>query len=507
MPGPEWPAGGLSPAMLVCVASSNNTRVEKAVMGSLPTLHRAFRPLDRPCTHVRSSSPVNRCATLRSRYSAHCSSIEAVDWGSVFESEARDAPEHRVDDLGLHVRRRYSSAAAGSSTVQSGMTTAEPDERIHVLWLIKGLGPGGAEHLLVSLARVADATRFRFTAGYVLDWKDHLVPMIEDVGVETISFGVSNALDLRWAWRLRKYLAEHDVDVIHVHSPLVAGIARLVRLTLRRRPPMISTEHNSWGSHSILTRWFNRLTFRLDEFHIAVSDPVVESMPRGLRSMTETIVHGVDVAGIDSYRPERDTVRAELGLGPDTVAVCTVANLRWQKAYPDLLEAARIVIAEGFDVVFFAAGQGPLEEEIRRLRDELGLTDRFRLLGYRSDVHRLLAGMDVFAMASHYEGYPIAVMEAMVAGLPVVATDAGSMAEAVENGVDGYVVPIGEPAELAAALRELVSDSDRRRRMGVAARAKGTQFGIQPAVERTEAIYETVVTRRPPQSPDHPSTR
>ena len=386
------------------------------------------------------------------------------------------------------------------------MTTACADPRIHVLWLIKGLGPGGAEHLLVSFARAADTARFRFTVGYVLDWKNHLVPMIEDVGVETVPFGGSNALDLRWAWQLRKYLTEHHVDVIHVHSPFVAGVARLVRLSLRHRPPMISTEHNSWRSHTLLTRWFNRLTFRLDESHIAVSDQVVESMPRGLRSMTETIVHGVDVDGIDSYRSERATVRAELDLADGTVAVCTVANLRWQKAYPDLLEAARLVIAEGYDVVFFAAGQGPLEEEIRGLRDEFGLTERFRLLGYRTDVHRLLAGMDVFTMASLYEGYPIAVMEAMVAGLPVVATDAGSMADAVDDGVDGYVVQTGEPTELAMALQRLVRDPDLREQMGAAARVRGTQFGIQPAVEQTQAIYEAVVTGRPPRSPAHPST-
>lgn len=387
------------------------------------------------------------------------------------------------------------------------MATAGPDDKIHVLWLIKGLGPGGAEHLLVSIARVADRERFRFTAGYVLDWKNHLLAMIENEGVDTVSLGVANALDPRWAWRLRTYLATHRVDVIHVHSPLVAGVARLVRLTLRHRPPMISTEHNSWGSHSVLTRWVNRLTFRLDAYHIAVSDPVVDSMPKGLRSMTETIVHGVDVVDIDAYRPQRREVREELGLGEDTVAICTVANLRWQKAYPDLLAAAKIVIGEGFDVAFLAAGQGPLEEEITKLRDDLHLTDRFRLLGYRADVHRLLAGMDIFAMASLYEGYPIAVMEAMAAGLPVVATDAGSIDEAVSDGVDGFVVATGQPNQLAAALRKLVSDPSLRQRMSVAARVKGTEFGIQPAVRTTEAIYEAVVAGRPLKSPNHPTTR
>jgi glycosyltransferase involved in cell wall biosynthesis len=224
-----------------------------------------------------------------------------------------------------------------------------------------------------------------------------------------------------------------------------------------------------------------------------VSDQVVESMPASLRAMTETIVHGVDVEDIDAYRPQRAAVRDELGLDEQTVAVCTVANLRWQKAYPDLLTAARTVIDEGFDVVFLAAGQGPLEEEIRRLRDDHGIADRFRLLGYRSDVHRLLAAMDVFALASLYEGYPIAVLGAWVAGLPVVATDAGSVSVAVEDGVDGFVVPAGQPAELARALRKLLQDPDRRHQMSIAARAKGARFGIQPAVDRTAAIYESVV--------------
>ena len=243
-------------------------------------------------------------------------------------------------------------------------------------------------------------------------------------------------------------------------------------------------------------------------------------MPRGLRSMTETIVHGVDVDGIDSYRSERATVRAELDLADGTVAVCTVANLRWQKAYPDLLEAARLVIAEGYDVVFFAAGQGPLEEEIRGLRDEFGLTERFRLLGYRTDVHRLLAGMDVFTMASLYEGYPIAVMEAMVAGLPVVATDAGSMADAVDDGVDGYVVQTGEPTELAMALQRLVRDPDLRERMG--ARSPGEGHAVRDSAGRradaghlrggrhrspaevTRAPVNTLSVRREPRSGEMP---
>ncbi|MBA2327017.1 MAG: hypothetical protein H0V95_10295, partial [Actinobacteria bacterium] len=119
------------------------------------------------------------------------------------------------------------TSGAGGSAVH--------DPPIEVLWLIKGLGPGGAEHLLVSTARVVDRSRFRFTAAYLLDWKDALVAPLEAEGVDVCCLGVTDGRDLRWAVRLRRFLRQHHFDVVHVHSPLVAAVARLVLLTLRDR--------------------------------------------------------------------------------------------------------------------------------------------------------------------------------------------------------------------------------------------------------------------------------
>ena len=153
-------------------------------------------------------------------------------------------------------------------------------------------------------------------------------------------------------------------------------------------------------------------------------------MPARLQASTEVVRHGIDVEAVAATLADRDAVRRELGLDGRLV-VGTVANMRATKGWPDLLAAARQVLDEVDDATFLAVGQGPMEEEIHRLHEQLGLGDRFRLLGFRPDAVRIMAGCDVFCLASHHEGLPIAVMEAMALGLPIVATDVGGLSELV----------------------------------------------------------------------------
>ena len=369
------------------------------------------------------------------------------------------------------------------------------NERLHVLWLIKGLGPGGAEHHLLSLAQAGDRSRFEFSVAYLIDWKDHLVGPLRDVGVNIYCLGGGRLADLRWAWRLRQLLRTHQVDVLHVHSPLVAAVARVVARTVRPAPPTISTEHNVWAARRFATRWVNAATYCLDRTHIAVSEQVLNSLTRSMQRRTQVIGHGVDVDAIVACRDQREEARAELGLRPGQVVVCTVANLRWQKGYPDLLEAARRVIDDGCDVVFLAVGQGPLEYELLARRAALGLEKQFRLLGHRTDTYRILAASDIFVLASLHEGYPIVVLEALAAGLPVVATDVGAVPTTVTDGVEGLVVSTADPTQLASSLLRLVHDPELRRRMGEAAALRGAEFNITPVISRTQQVYSNIGRR------------
>jgi glycosyltransferase involved in cell wall biosynthesis len=192
----------------------------------------------------------------------------------------------------------------------------------------------------------------------------------------------------------------------------------------------------------------------------------------------------------------RADVRAELGAGANDVVVGTVANYRPQKAYPDLLRAARRVLDEDPRVLFVAVGQGPLENEMKRVHVQLGLGDRFLHLGQRDDVPRLLSGWDVFTLASHYEGFPVSVMEALAAGLPMVVTDVGGIHGTVIDGVHGRVVAPGHPDALADALLEVVRDANARSRMGDASYLLGQRFDIRGAVQRIERTYLQLLCRR-----------
>lgn len=372
-------------------------------------------------------------------------------------------------------------------------------ERIRVLWLIKGLGLGGAERLLVSMAHARDRQSFDYEAAYLLPWKDALVGELEQEDVSVACLGGGKEWDLGWAVRLRRRLIERPVDVLHVHSAYVASVARLFVRTLpaRYRPCLVSTQHIGWRGLTPLTRIANAATFALDDGHVAVSDDVRSSVPRRHLARVETVVHGVPVEAIRGERRHREEMRAELGALPGEVLIGTVANLRAQKAYPDLLDAARRVLDAGAAARFVAVGQGPLEEDIRALHRQLGLGDRFMLLGARHDAMRVMAACDLFVLASHFEGYPVAVMEALALGLPVVATRVGGVPQAVREGVEGMLVPPGRPDRLADAILGLVADPDRRALMALASGQRAAEFDIGRATRRVEEMYRSLVDVSP----------
>ena len=374
---------------------------------------------------------------------------------------------------------------------QRGLSKASP---IRVLALIKGLGPGGAERLLVSSALHRGAG-LSSSVAFLLPHKVALVNELERLGVETRCIGSRSVLDPRWLLRLRRLLTTSPVDVVHVHSPVVAVGTRLVLHTIPRgrRPRLVTTEHNVWASHARLTRAADALTASLDDAHIAVSAAVRDSMPARLREQTQVVRYGIELDRIASASAARADVRAALGISAEELVIGTVANLRATKGYPDLVAAASLVAERCDRVRFIAIGQGPLETEIRQLHAESGLGDRFRLLGYRADALEVMSGFDVFCLASHHEGLPIAMMEALALGIPIVATSVGGVPELVTGGLDAVLVPPRRPELLADALVELLEDPDRRAALAQRSRERRDELSVEHAVRRVEALYRKLV--------------
>ncbi len=372
-------------------------------------------------------------------------------------------------------------------------------DRFRVLLLIKCLGYGGAERLLVDVASTRDVGAFDYEVAYVLAAEDGLVGAMEATGTPVHCLAARGNWDLTWMAALRRVVSDGGFDLVHSHLPYSASLARLVLATIpaHRRPLHVYTEHSLWDRTAWPVRAANRATIGRDEAVIAVSEAARDSLPAAVRARARVLVHGVDLRKSAEMLRSRDAVRRELrrelGLDGRDVLVTTVANFRREKGYEILFEAVRILAERGVPARFAAVGRGPLRDELMASYEALGLGDRLLFLGERSDVLRILAGSDVFALASHHEGLPVSLMEATSVGLPVVATSVGEIPGVLRAGEDALLVPPGRPGELADAIARMVNSPELRAQLGSNARRKASSFDIGKATAEIEDIYRRLL--------------
>ena len=360
---------------------------------------------------------------------------------------------------------------------------------VRVLWVTKGLGRGGAEQLLVGLAKRLDPARFSLDVAYVLSNKDALVPDLIAAGAAVHDLG-----GRAWPVRLRALVRRRSFDVVHTHAPLPAAVVRL-SLPRAARAALVHTEHNLWERYRWPTYWANRSTYRRNDAVIAVSSGVAASIRPG-EPAVEVVIHGIDEANVRSGDAARAHGRAVLGIDDAAPVIGTVGNLTPKKDHATLLEAVAGLSGRHPGLRLVVVGTGPLAARLQADASARGLDGVAVFTGSRGDVADLLPAFDVFALSSTHEGLPIALLEAMAAGVPPVATAVGGVPEVVTDGQDGILVPPRDAAALGAALSALLDDGAERARLGAAAATTAATFDLDPAVRRTEAIYERVLATR-----------
>jgi glycosyltransferase involved in cell wall biosynthesis len=197
--------------------------------------------------------------------------------------------------------------------------------------------------------------------------------------------------------------------------------------------------------------------------------------------------------GVRMALPEKgssEVLRREIGARPGEKVLLALGRLSPEKGYPVLLRSFARLCAQGLAAQLCIAGSGPDLEKLTALAAELGIQDSVVFLGVRDDVPELLAAADILVHAAHFEGMPNVVMEAMHAGLPVVATAVDGACELIEDGVDGVLVQPGDERALAEAVDEVLSDPVRMERMGrLASEKMRTGFSVEKMVDRYESLF------------------
>ena len=359
--------------------------------------------------------------------------------------------------------------------------------RVRVLWLVKGLGRGGAEQLLVGLARAMDRASVKVEVAYVLPRKNALVGQLQDTGIMVRCL---SDLSAPWPVTLRRLLASTPFDVVHTHSPVVAAAARMLAPARTR---LVHTEHNMWPRYRRATRLANALTLHRNEIVWAVSDGVARTIhsvvPGRDLPDVRVLVHGIDLKPGASHGTGRAEALRRLGLTPGPFTIGSVGNLTVKKDQETLVAALAQLRSAVPDCRLVLVGGGPREEHLRRLVRTLDLEAAVTMTGVRDDVSWLLPAFDVFSMSSRFEGLSIALLEAMAAGVPPVVTAVGGIPEVVTHNVHGLLVPPGDSAALAGTLACVASDAELRERLARAARRRAADFSIEPAARALQAAY------------------
>lgn len=301
---------------------------------------------------------------------------------------------------------------------------------------------------------------------------------------------VRGKADLPGFLALRRAIARTRPDVFqaNLHSLHSCQYALAAAESLRG-VAVIAVEHSLVAPDTRLSRWLKRRTSRRLSAHVAVGDAAAREVERRVRlgpGSVRTIYNGVPA---DQNSPGRAKPSAD---GPPVVG--TLARLDPIKGLDTLIDS--LALLPGVHLV--VAGEGPERERLQHQAERLGVADRVRFLGWVDDARRLFGGFDLFVLPSRSESFPLAVIEAMLAGLAVVATDVGSVAEAVVPGVTGLLVPPGDPHALGAAVESLLSDSHRRTEMGMAGRERALElYGDDSMARSYERLHDTVVGRLP----------
>ena len=358
-----------------------------------------------------------------------------------------------------------------------------------VCQLLHGLRVGGAEVLVARLARrLRDGYRFHFVC---LDERGTLGDELRAEGFAVEVLGRKAGLDWRLPLRLARLLARQRTALVHAHQYTPFFYALAARL-LYQRPPVLFTEHGRWLPDYPRRKRIvaNRLLLQRRDRVVGVGAALRQALivNEGIPARRVGVVYnGIDLAPHVRPAADRASVRREMQVSDDDCVLIQVARLVPIKDHLTALRAVKLAAAHLPRLRLVVVGEGPEEAALRAFIAENGLAEQVRLLGLRSDVARLLPAADMFLLTSSNEGIPLTVIEAMAAGLPVVSTDVGGVAEVVKAGQTGLLAPAGDPAAIARHILQLAADAELRKRLGNAGRERA--FALF-AEEKMLAAYD-----------------
>ncbi len=365
-----------------------------------------------------------------------------------------------------------------------GPAAAAPSDGVRVMIVIHGLETGGAEMMVLHLARELSRAGHPVRVVSLHGDETDVAGLMRRAGVDVVALNKAGGPDPRTVLRLRAQMRDFSPAVVHTHLPVLEYVLPAARL-YGRRVRIIHTVHNlarEETRHRVL-RAVNRRAFSHGVVPVALNEEVRSSICREYAlpaSAVPVVGNGID---LDAFRgPQR---RGPRGAG---VRLLCVARLAPAKNHALLLRTVARLRESGRDVSLTLVGDGPLRGALEERARELGISQRVRFAGRRTDTPAFYRDCDLFVLLSDYEGMPMSIIEAMASGLPVVATRAGGVAELVDDGVNGALVE-ADAAAAAEAIAAICDDPALYARLSDGAVRTSSHYSAEAMMEKYVDLY------------------
>jgi len=332
------------------------------------------------------------------------------------------------------------------------------DRKVNLLFLLQTLRRGGSENIVKDLCQHLSPDRFNFFVIALIDGE--LKDTFREMGIPTLCVQRDQKGFFAATREISSFIKKHKIDVVNAHhfTPFVHGVYGAKARGCR----IYYTAHSR---HEVIL--MGRFWSTVGGFLLRFSDGSIGISPDVSRAIKQTfhlpdgkvltILNAVNHRRFNG-NVDRQTKRRELGIDEAVPVIGCVGNLRKQKNYPNLIKAFAIVRKVAGRAKLMIVGEGKREGELRSLTKELGLEEDVILLGPRSDVPEILKALDVYCLASSFEGLPLSLLEAMLVGLPAVGTEINGTRDVITHEENGLLVPSDNPEELAKALLRIIND-------------------------------------------------
>jgi glycosyltransferase involved in cell wall biosynthesis len=383
-----------------------------------------------------------------------------------------------------------------------------------VLHVVDGLGLSGKTRHLVSIVSHLDRRRFSPVVCRLTSEWSPLVGQLEAARVPLHTVRCSDGVDPGAAFRIARLISSRKAEVVHCYNPrpmLYGGLAARaigVRATVGflsafacqvpdRSYGFLPQPLTTVSPRNVLR---NRLAAATMRYLVTVSPSLGRRFCRysGVPlDKLRVIPYAADLGAVDAVTTEgASAFRTRLGFRSDDVVIGSVGRLVEQKDYPTQLRAFALAAAQVPTLRMVIAGDGPLREQLEELVRELAIADRVRLLGNSDEIPALLRSADIFALASKFEPFGVALLEARAAGLPIVATAVNEIPAIVSHGESGLLTRPGDAADMAALFVRLAEDRDLRVRLGGHGRSSAEGHSLEAALAAYENLYEASLEER-----------